>query len=1667
VIKIFRYSLALLLLVSSVAKAQDDCSGATTLCAGSSRSGNTNIGTVSGSDPALSCGDMVVNGSLWYSILAVNNGTCTVTVNNILQNPGLDMEIYTGTCGSLVSTGNCASGNSGTGFMSITFATTAGTTYFVLVDANSGNNQTFNIIATTTNDAIVARPDANFDVNPVSGCVPLNVVNQNTTTLHGGTGVTYEWKVDAGSYLPATGTDTSILFSSVGTHTTTLRVCNAQCGCKTVSQDVTVQDLVPSISYLPATTCVGSPITFNGSASIQPTPPVMAPGVTLWSWNFGDPASGASNTATGQSVVHTFAGAGPSFTVKLVIQGNCGPDSITTTINLKPLPIATVTNTTQACEGATFDFDAVPQSGQAPYTYLWNGPGTISCTNCDTMSVPDLTAGGPYTFDLAVTDANGCEYDTSMDVMVDELPMVFAGGIITVCPNDSADLDAIAWNGMAPYIYDWSPGAGLSDSTIETPYTFNTNNTTYCVVVTDFNGCTSQPDCVDINQYPTPTIAPSSANLCSSQTPLTNTFNVAGPNPGSTYSWALSPDYATITNAAPDSSSIDAAFPATPGTYNYTCIVTDGLTGCIDTVTTSFSVTAGLSLSVSGPSTICAGDSATLTVTGANTYTWSANPPYFFADPNDSVQVVQPMVPTVFTIMGTQGTCTATINDSLLVSAYPNAVINPVAPFCGCTNIALNGTGSTAGMNYLWTSVNGSSITAPANLVTSATVCAFDSIFLTVTDPVSGCASRDSATVNPRPRPSATATVNPDTICNGVSTVITLDATGSFNTPATTYLWTSAPAVSITDSSAFSTTANVNGSTQFTLTVTDSTGCDSTISAMVNIHPLPAISANGPFICTTDPVWQSTVTVTGAAPGSTYTWTTIPACVTPSTTSAASQLFDFTTCSVAGYNFDIDVYDPTTTCTTSVSTTVNLIAGVNLIVNADTITDCEGASFMLAASGANTYSWSNGDVTDTIYPSNLTAAGSPYLFIVAGAVGSCSDTDSIVVIVNPIPLTDTIVGPTNVCENDANTVYSVTNTPGSTYNWLVSGGNIFTGQGTSSIIVDWGPSGSAFIMVIETSAGNCDGTPQTLNFNINPVPTAPVVTGPDTVCQGDIATYFVTPSAGSTYTWTITGGTYLIGQYGVVNIFQWDSAGTDTINVFETTVPGCSGPSATYLVTAKTKPATPVISGNNMVCDNVTEYYSVSSNAGSVFTWTVVGAASVVANATNDTITVSWGSAGIGSVKVYETNTAGCLSDTAVMIVNIYNHPQANIPDPLDSICNGPYQIVASASTPNVLWQTDGNGTFNSNTITNAIYTPAVTDTGYYHLTMIVNNPACQNDTGRITLYISPSPIVSITGPAGPICYGTLDSLHATGGGSYIWTPGGIPGPVIGIRPVADQMFYVTVTNGFNCSTTDSFFVTVIPPGVPVAGVDQVVCAGDSVALNGSQSGASGLYWRSTGDGIFSPDTISPSVIYYPGIADTSSHFATIYLTTTGACLDQSDTLSLTINGQAFIAAGSDTTITGGASSQASIPLTPFTTNVTSIQWTTSGTGTFDPSDTSLVATYIPSAEDYNQQQIFLIAASTNTCNSAIDTLVIDFTPFTIPNVFTPYPLSPGFNDYFRIANLTGTVGLKVWDRWGSLVYTSDNYQNDWDGHGLDAGVYYYVVNSAQKGYKGWVQLIR
>lgn len=88
-------------------------------------------------------------------------------------------------------------------------------------------------------------------------------------------------------------------------------------------------------------------------------------------------------------------------------------------------------------------------------------------------------------------------------------------------------------------------------------------------------------------------------------------------------------------------------------------------------------------------------------------------------------------------------------------------------------------------------------------------------------------------------------------------------------------------------------------------------------------------------------------------------------------------------------------------------------------------------------------------------------------------------------------------------------------------------------------------------------------------------------------------------------------------------------------------------------------------------------------------------------------------------------------------------------------------------------------------------------------------------------------------------------------------------------------------------------------------------------------------------------------------------------------------------------------------------------------------------------------------------------------TVTITVTGFMIPNVFTPN--GDGKNDAFVIVGIQSydNVDLSIFNRWGNEVYRSADYKNNWNGEGLNAGTYYYLLQlskgSDKETHKGWV----
>ncbi|MCX8489786.1 MAG: gliding motility-associated C-terminal domain-containing protein, partial [Cyclobacteriaceae bacterium] len=76
-----------------------------------------------------------------------------------------------------------------------------------------------------------------------------------------------------------------------------------------------------------------------------------------------------------------------------------------------------------------------------------------------------------------------------------------------------------------------------------------------------------------------------------------------------------------------------------------------------------------------------------------------------------------------------------------------------------------------------------------------------------------------------------------------------------------------------------------------------------------------------------------------------------------------------------------------------------------------------------------------------------------------------------------------------------------------------------------------------------------------------------------------------------------------------------------------------------------------------------------------------------------------------------------------------------------------------------------------------------------------------------------------------------------------------------------------------------------------------------------------------------------------------------------------------------------------------------------------------------------------------------------------------IPNVFTPN--EDGSNETFFIRNLPEDSKVNISNRWGAEVYSSNNYQNDWDGGNNADGIYFYRIVVGENTFTGWVEIIR
>lgn len=165
----------------------------------------------------------------------------------------------------------------------------------------------------------------------------------------------------------------------------------------------------------------------------------------------------------------------------------------------------------------------------------------------------------------------------------------------------------------------------------------------------------------------------------------TTTLNAMGGLSTTTYSW----------NTGATTSSITVT-PSATTVYTLTSFYPGGT--CPNPVTSTVTISSNLSINIAASSTsVCAGKSATLTASGANTYSWNTGA-------TTPVIVVTPNTATTYSVGGASGSCIGGNAISIGVNAAPNVTAtsnNPMA--CINQTVTLTGTGATS---YTWTQFN-------------------------------------------------------------------------------------------------------------------------------------------------------------------------------------------------------------------------------------------------------------------------------------------------------------------------------------------------------------------------------------------------------------------------------------------------------------------------------------------------------------------------------------------------------------------------------------------------------------------------------------------------------------------------------------------------------------------------------------------------------------------------------------------------------------------------------------------------------------------------------------------------------------------------------------------------------------------------------------------------
>jgi len=715
-------------------------------------------------------------------------------------------------------------------------------------------------------------------------------------------------------------------------------------GCSSVPQNTTINapsQITATTSFFPADCNVA-----NGAATIVPSG--GTPGYTyVW--------MDAALNPIGQTTATAINLAAAIYIVDVTDANGCVAQFSVTVSNVNSPTLAGITTDVNCSGDCTGAIDVTTSGGNPPYVFNWVPDGQT------TEDISNLCAGG---YLIQVTDTAGCI--NFQNFTINEPNSLSASFSVnnSSCGLCDGSSTVTASGGTSPFNFIWSNGdvTATADSLC---------SGAYMVQITDASGCNNTFNVsVDDTGGPTETISQTNAScpgVCDGSAIVTP----AGGTPPYSFYWIH------------DGSTTNSSDSLCAGTYFLE--ITDSL-GCIRV--TDITITEPQQLNDSTVVTaatcgLCDGQLSVFMIGGTIPYSflWDA------AALNATTSLVSNLCEGIYQVEVTDGNgCSDTLTYTISGNNAPQLTVTTTDNSCqgacdGTADVVMNG--GTPLFTTTWLDGSGNPIGQSGTNATA--LCAGD--YIVQVNDAAGCTAFEDFVIS---EPDSLLFSLPNTqepscfnTCDGQATAIIIEGTLPY-----TFLWND-PAAQ-TDANALNMCAGT-----FIVTVTDGNGCSTSQTVTIDAPAAITIALDSTDAsCSTVNDGAVNATVGGGAGGYTYSWTGPNGytAVTEDISNIFNGMYYLTVTDANG-------------CQLSDSILVNAIIVVNAFAGNDTVICANTNLFDLTASGGVTYEWydDSGNLIDTAQITQVAVPGTTFYVLIAYN-GLCTDTDTINITVNPLPI---------------------------------------------------------------------------------------------------------------------------------------------------------------------------------------------------------------------------------------------------------------------------------------------------------------------------------------------------------------------------------------------------------------------------------------------------------------------------------------------------------------------------------------------------------------------------------------------------------------------------------------------------------------------------------------